>query len=258
MNVVQAVTAVKRDLGAVAKEKRMEAGPARYSYRSIDDVLNKLHVPLCEHGVVLVPKVVVCEREPTGVLTKSGAPIMHTTLHVKYDVFGPEGDTLAVVTVGEALDSGDKGVNKAFTAAFKGCLAQVFAIPFATDDSDDTYTGDLLSPPVLSEKSTRSPDIHSGSPRHEPDPSPPKSRSERNTTGFERTQEPDPAASGPAGFLARKVSALSDEGRARLASMGDNTGLPPWDDPHLTSEGVNKYLALLRGLDNAGRTPQGS
>jgi hypothetical protein len=257
VNVVQAVTAVKRDLGAVSKDKRMEAGPARYNYRSIDDVLNKMHTPLCEHGVVLVPKVVVCEREEAGA-TKAGTPIFRTTLHVKYDVFGPEADTLSVVTVGEALDSGDKGVNKAFTAAFKGCLAQVFAIPFATDDSDDTYTGDMLSPPKLTEKSTRSSEIHSGSSRGEPDPPRRGYRSDGEIGGSEGTLEPAAVETGPHAFLLRKVSALSDERRTRLASLGDNTGLPTWDDPHITSEGVNKYLALLRGLDHAGRAPEGS
>lgn len=139
MNVIQTITAVKRDLGAVDKGKRMEAGPAKYQYRSIDDVLNKLHTGLVEHGLVFSPNVTFFNQEAAGE-TRSGTKQTRTILGIEYHVAGPEGDSFKALTYGEAIDSGDKGTNKASTAAFKVLLTQLLAIPFETDDIDDHFT----------------------------------------------------------------------------------------------------------------------
>lgn len=135
MNVQQCITAVKRDLGAVGKGNTMKDGP-RYNYRSIDDVLNKLHDGLCEHGVIFAPRLIAVDQSKVG----EGKQIK-TIVQVDYIVTGPEGDSIVCGTPGEANDSGDKGVNKAMTAAFKVLLTQLLAIPFDTDDPDHHYTG---------------------------------------------------------------------------------------------------------------------
>lgn len=83
MNVIQALTLVKRDLGAVSKERNMEQGPARYKYRAIDDVLNKLHGPMVEHGVIIVPSMQEVMNEARGA-TKAGTPITYTRVTVEY------------------------------------------------------------------------------------------------------------------------------------------------------------------------------
>lgn len=136
--VIEAIANVKRDLGAVSKGKEMVAGPARYSYRAIDDVLNKLHQPMVDHGIIFVPTVLQVIEETRG-QTRSGATQTYTRVEVSYTVAHVDGSNVTAVVAGQALDTSDKGLNKAFTAAFKVMLQQVFAIPFATDDPDDHY-----------------------------------------------------------------------------------------------------------------------
>jgi ERF superfamily len=259
VNVVQAITLVKRDLGAVSKDKRMESGPARYSYRSIDDVLNKLHAPLVEHGLVIAPKVAQVLQEATGVTTKSGASITHTMVDVLYLVYGPEGDTIEVRTFGEALDSGDKGYNKAFTAAFKGCLTQVLAIPFATDDMDDYDTSDGGVTAYQSQSKSLSAPLKPAESAPATGTRPSASRpSESEIEPSRETWAPSSGGTVPRKYLGRQVGSLSESDRARLATMGDKLGLPAWDDDAITAEGVNKYLALLKGLSHAERAHEGS
>lgn len=126
MNVIQAITKVKHDIGAIGKGGTMKGGSFSYKYRSIDDVLNQAHDALVAHGLVFVPKLV------------SHAQSGKTTLvDVEYTVYGPEGDCITARVPGEGDDSGDKGTNKAMTGALKVFLTQTFAIPFDTDDPDD-------------------------------------------------------------------------------------------------------------------------
>lgn len=150
-NVIQTIAAVKRDLGAVAKEKRMEAGPAKYNYRTIDDVLNKLHDPLINHGLVIVPQLRRVEQTSAGE-TRSGTKQTRTVVEFEWLICGPEGDTLTAATTGEAIDSGDKGTNKGGTSAFKQLLGQLFAIPFETNDPDDSHVEVKAPSPVKEDR----------------------------------------------------------------------------------------------------------
>lgn len=129
-NVIQTISKVKRDLGSVSKANTMGTGNFSYNYRSIDDVLNGLHAGLVEHGLVFVPQVRSINQ------VEAGKGQIGTVVEVAYEVFGPEGDSIVAATIGEAWDNRDKGVNKAFTAAFKVMLTQLLAIPFDTDDPD--------------------------------------------------------------------------------------------------------------------------
>lgn len=131
MNVYQSITQVKAALGSVGKNKEMKSGP-QYSYRSIDDVLNKAHDGLVERGVIFAPNVRSIQQSEAG-------RQIRTIVHVDYAVYGPEGDSIYTSVLGEACDTGDKGTNKAMTAAFKVLLTQLFAIPFNTDDPDDHH-----------------------------------------------------------------------------------------------------------------------
>lgn len=137
MTVFKALTAVKNELGAISKGDTMKGGSFSYKYRSIDDVLNKLHPILVNHGVVIVPQLL--SKEQQGKVTH---------VIVNYLVADSEGNTVTATTPGEGQDSGDKGTNKAMTAAFKVLLTQILAIPFETDDPDHY----LSNPPVSEEK----------------------------------------------------------------------------------------------------------
>lgn len=124
--VVQAVAAVARDAGAVGKDGDSGQG---YTYRRVDDVINALHGPLCEHGVVIVPHVVDYQSEPMD--RKNWT---RTALIVEFVVVGPAGDTLPVPVraVGESHNNSDKGPGAAMSYAWKSAMSQLFSLP--TDD----------------------------------------------------------------------------------------------------------------------------
>jgi hypothetical protein len=79
--------------------------------------------------------------------TRSGANMIYTVLTVKHTFYAPDGSSIEAVTVGEAMDSGDKSANKAMSAAMKYALIEVFSIP--TEGDNDTENN---SPEVAPKK----------------------------------------------------------------------------------------------------------
>jgi|WetSurMetagenome_2_1015567.scaffolds.fasta_scaffold00417_1 hypothetical protein len=97
---------------------------------------------LAKHQVFCVPQVLDMRREERQ--TAKGGFLMHSILTMRYTFYAIDGSNIKVVTVGEAMGSGDKSCNKAMSTAQKYAFFQVFAIP--TDelkDSDDD-SPDLL------------------------------------------------------------------------------------------------------------------
>lgn len=134
-----ALARVSAAVGAVAKSLKNEK--AGYSARSIDDVLNAVHGPMTEHGVVMLPSITEVSYEVVEVGQKR-TPMRQVTMTVDYTFVGPAGDTLAVRVRSEALDSGDKATNKAASAALKQALIHTFLIPIEQPDVDqdaETY-----------------------------------------------------------------------------------------------------------------------
>jgi len=126
---------VMDDIGAVAKDRRNEI--QKYKFRGIDQFLNACHGPMAKHGVFIATRVVDRQREERE--SGKGGTLLYTILTVEHRFYAPDGSHVDVVTVGEAMDSGDKSCNKAMSAALKYALIQTFAIP--TDDQDaDTET----------------------------------------------------------------------------------------------------------------------
>lgn len=126
------------EVGAIAKNKRNQA--QGYQFRGIDDVYLAFQGPLAKYGVFYVPQVLertVCERE-----TKNGSTLFYTILKMAFTFFAADGSSFQAVTVGEAMDSGDKSTNKAMSAALKYALLQTFCIPTEEpkDSENDTHS----------------------------------------------------------------------------------------------------------------------
>ena len=113
----------------------MEAGPAKYQYRSVDDVLEAVHPVFAKHGIVMAPEVIHADYVMGQ--TANGKAQRQCTMHVRFRFYGPEGDCIEAVTIGESLDTSDKASNKAHTAALKVALCQVLLIPYDSQDPDD-------------------------------------------------------------------------------------------------------------------------
>lgn len=126
---------IKRDIGAVGKDSKMTEGPAKYAYRGIDSILSAAHDGLIRHEVTIVP----VDAEPTyeSRTTKNGGHAQWVSLKVRWEVRSGD-EMIPGCSIGEALDYSDKATNKAHTAAHKVFLSELFAIPYSTEDPDDT------------------------------------------------------------------------------------------------------------------------
>lgn len=121
------------DVQSISKDRRVTEGPARFSFRGVDDVMQAVGPALRKHGVIFAPsRVVSVEHE--RYTTAKGSLMDGVTVIVEYTVTGPQGDTLTAAAAGQAADSGDKAVPKAMSVAFRTVLLQTLCIP--TDEAD--------------------------------------------------------------------------------------------------------------------------
>lgn len=135
MNVQQAITAAADAVGAVGKYQKMQAGPAKYNYRGLDDLVDAVHPALVAAGVTFSPVNVEMLQQMERT-TKSGSIQYHLRALVTYAVYGPEGDSIHATVLAEGTDTGDKAGNKLMSGAYKYALSQVLSIPFAMEDQD--------------------------------------------------------------------------------------------------------------------------
>lgn len=119
--------AVKRDIGAVGKDQK-NTGQG-WKFRGIDQFINALHPILNKHGVGILPTVVQ-HSEPKFITNeKNGKTSKNTQITIKYTFFAEDGSSVDVVMPAEGVDPGDKGTNKALSAALKYALIQTFCVP---------------------------------------------------------------------------------------------------------------------------------
>lgn len=135
MSVYKAISSVMSDLSKVGIAKTDTNTYDKYKYRGIDAVYNALAPLLAKHGLCVLPRVL--DRELVERSSAKGGVLMHTTLTVEFDLVASEdGSTHTIRAIGEAMDRGDKSVNKAMTAAYKYAMFELFCIPTEGDDAD--------------------------------------------------------------------------------------------------------------------------
>lgn len=128
------ISCVMDEIGAVGKTSLNET--QRYMFRGIDAVMNALNPALRNNGVFVVPEVLEMSREERN--GKNGGVLIYSVVKVKYTFYAPDGSSVSAVVMGEGMDSGDKSMNKAMSAAFKYACFQVFCIP--TEEMKDSET----------------------------------------------------------------------------------------------------------------------
>jgi hypothetical protein len=113
-----------------------------FNFRGIDDVMNELHGIMSEVGVFIIPEAVgdtvVDERQ-----SKSGGVTRFIVQRWKYTFYAEDGSNVTATAIGEAMDSGDKAMNKSMSIALKYCLLQTFLIPTEEDKDPDANSHDL-------------------------------------------------------------------------------------------------------------------
>lgn len=131
--VVQALSKVMETVQTVRKDGRNQQ--QGYSFRGIDAVVNAVGPALRTHGVVVVPLVEDVQYALVEVGQKR-TPMRECTVRVRYRFHGPAGDVVECVSIGEAMDSGDKSTPKAMSVAFRVALLQALCIPTDEPDAD--------------------------------------------------------------------------------------------------------------------------
>lgn len=144
--IFKALNAVQSELAALGIGKNQTNNFDKYKYRGIDDVLNSLAPILSKNGVLIFPS--VKEKEIVTVTTAKGGSMNHATLCVDYTLYDSAGDSVTHTSYGEAMDRGDKAINKAMTAAYKYFLFQAFCIPLVGSDAD-SESHEMTATPVI-------------------------------------------------------------------------------------------------------------
>lgn len=132
--IYQALAAVMSDVQAVGKKERNQA--QGFQFRGIDAVVNAVGPVLRTHGVIVVPQLVSSDYSTVEIGQKR-TMMGHARIVVRYEFFGPEGDSITSTVAAEAMDSGDKATAKAMSVAFRTCLLQALCLP--TDEPDPDH-----------------------------------------------------------------------------------------------------------------------
>lgn len=141
-NVYQAIAAVMGDLARRGISKDQTNTFDKYKFRGIDDVYNALAPLLAEHRLLILPRVL--ERTSEERTSKDGKAVFYITVAVEFDfVSADDGSKHTVRAYGEAMDRGDKGTNKAMTAAYKYACFEAFCIPVVGQDDADRETHEV-------------------------------------------------------------------------------------------------------------------
>lgn len=176
-----------REIGAIGKDQEAKnySGKKMYNFRGIDDVYNAVNPVFAKHGLFIIPEIIEKVREERERVNDNGQKIgvlIYSILTVRFSIYGPDGSCVTGTTVGEAMDSGDKSVNKAMSAALKYFLFQTLLIPTEElkDPDGDVYNvapkneyrpksvstpANVTTAPALPEANNRTPPA---------DPEPPK------------------------------------------------------------------------------------
>lgn len=129
--IYQRLASILKETGAITKSRKNQQ--QGFMFRGIDDIMNELHDVFSKNEVFILPQVqaFATENRPT----KSGGLNTFTRATITFRYTTTDGSFVETTNVGEAMDSGDKGMNKAMSIALKYSLLQMFLIP--TEDPKD-------------------------------------------------------------------------------------------------------------------------
>lgn len=117
---------VMRDVKSIAKSARAEIktekSSYRFNFRGIDMVLNAVGPALRRHGVMVIPV-------KTEATYGTAGRMRDVQVRVTYEIRGPLGDVITAQSVGEGLDTGERGTTKALTTAYRNFLTTALTIP---------------------------------------------------------------------------------------------------------------------------------
>ena len=142
-HIFGAIHAIQTAISKTGIAKSRQNVQQGYKFRGIDDIMNELATLFAEHKIFTVPEVLDCETKDMP--TKSGGLLFYSTITVKFTVISVVDGTSVMGTLkGRAMDTGDKDVNKAVSAALKYFYIILFCIPTEGDNDADATTHDTV------------------------------------------------------------------------------------------------------------------
>lgn len=145
--IYKAIATVMKETKAIAKAQKNEQ--QGFMFRGIDAIMNELHDLFANNGVFILPEVL--EYNVSEKTTRGGSILYYTRTKVKYHFTAEDASEVCTVNVGEAMDSGDKGMNKAMSAALKYALMQMLLIPTKENKDPDASTPEETRPQTIAE-----------------------------------------------------------------------------------------------------------
>jgi hypothetical protein len=141
--IYKALAEINKEITAIAKDKKNPQ--QNYNFRGIDDVFNELHSLFAKHEVFIISE---CKEINTiEKPTKTGGLMLHHVAKLSYQLIASDGSSIQIpCIIGEAMDSGDKGINKTYSAALKILLLQMFLIPTIEPKDTENETHELTKP----------------------------------------------------------------------------------------------------------------
>lgn len=134
--IYEKMAKILQETKAISKsEKNQQQG---FKFRGIDNVMNELHESFSKNEVFVLQEVIDFTTNDRP--TKSGGVNTFTRARIKFKYITIDGSFVETINVGEAMDSGDKGMNKAMSIALKYSLLQMFLIPTEEQKDPDSQT----------------------------------------------------------------------------------------------------------------------
>lgn len=136
------LAAIGKEIGAVSKSgKNMQQ---KYDYIEYSVVAGRIRELLDKYHVIIIPNVEQIQQDE--VENKYGSKGYHYVLQMSFELINGDDSTDKELATwaGEAIDYGDKGINKAETAGTKYFLMRLFNISEKGDDND-ANTPDAIS-----------------------------------------------------------------------------------------------------------------
>lgn len=149
-----ALAAIMQETKAISKTEKNNN--QNFMFRGIDNVMNGLHDLFAKHGVLVLDEVLdytvtekITEKVYNG--NKTTSILYYTRAKIRFRFLAADGSEVTTTNVGEAMDSGDKGMNKAMSAALKYALLHMFLIPTAEEKDPDASTPPETRPKTIAE-----------------------------------------------------------------------------------------------------------
>lgn len=172
-SIYEALAQVTREITAISKDRQNEQ--QRFKYRGIEDFLNQVHALYARHGILVFTDVLdTCETERT---TKNNTLMFYPKATVKFTWVHEGGSSHTATVVGSAMDSGDKGLNKCYSIAYKYALMFLHNVP-----TIDIIDPDGTTPDPLKGSQQNTPPQQQRQPRNGSTP-PPQQPAEKKTVG---------------------------------------------------------------------------